>query len=233
MSSMGNLGRRGGRQGNSGISINQGLSDGYVDTGAAGINFNYDLTPETEINLSYFVNDIVSEISSITMRETFIDDSNSFFSNEQLDQISDNKSHTINLRVEQEIDSTQDIRLESSLKINDGSLTSSELSNITNEAGSLENTGNTSYDSQADQITPSGSLLYRKRLGSNAPWVMTLEGTLNKTNNDGEGNLNSDNDFAPSDPTMDLRQLLLQRQLESDDENAYRIDATLTQPLGV
>ena len=233
VSSMGNLGRRGGRQGNSGISINQGLSDGYVDTGAAGINFNYDLTPKTEINLSYFVNDIVSEISSITMRETFIDDSNSFFSNEQLDQISDNKSHTINLRVEQEIDSTQDIRLESSLKINDGSLTSSELSNITNEAGSLENTGNTSYDSQADQITPSGSLLYRKRLGSNAPWVMTLEGTLNKTNNDGEGNLNSDNDFAPSDPTMDLRQLLLQRQLESDDENAYRIDATLTQPLGV
>ena len=81
-------------------------------------------------------------------------------------------------------------------------------------------------------MTPSGSLLYRKRLGSNVPWVVTLEGTLNQTDNDANGNLNSDNDFAPSDPNMDVRQILLQRQLESDDENSYRVDATLTQPLG-
>ena len=232
MSSMGGMGRGGGRQGNSGISINQGLSDGYVDSGAGGINFNYDLTPKTEINLSYFVNDIVSDIESQTMRETFINDSRSFFSDDQLFQISENQSHTINLRIEQEIDSTQDIRLKSSLKINEGIVNSNEISKTIDQEGSLANTGNTSYQSNADQITPSGSLLYRKRLGSNAPWVVTLEGTLNQTDNDANGNLNSDNDFAPSDPSVDIRQILLQRQLESDDENSYRVDATLTQPLG-
>lgn len=230
MSSLG--GGRGGRQGNSGISINQGLSDGYVDTGAGGINFNYDLTPKTEISLSYFVNDIVSNIESQTNRETFINESNSFFSDEALYQISENQSHTINLRVEQEIDSTQDIRLNSSFKFNEGIVNSSELSSTTDQEGSLANTGNTNYESSADQFTPSGSLLYRKRLGSNAPWVVTLEGTLNQTDNDASGNLSSDNDFAPSDPTMDIRQILLQNQLESDDEKSYRVDATLTQPLG-
>lgn len=232
MSSMGNIGRGGGRQGNSGISINQGLSDGYVDTGAAGVNFNYDLTSKTEINLSYFVNDILSDISSRALRETFINDSRSFFSDDQVYQLSENKSHTVNLRVEQEIDSSQDIRLQSSLKYNDGIIGSSEISNIRNEAGILQNTGNTSYNSNANQFTPSGSLLYRKRLGNDAPWVVTLEGNLNKTNNDANGDLNSDNDFAPSDPTMDLRQILLQEQLERDDENTYRIDATITQPIG-
>ena len=233
MSSIGGMGRRGGgRQGNSGISINQGLSDGYVDTGAAGINFNYDLTPKTEISLSYFVNDIVSDIASQTMRETFINDSRSFFSDDELSQTTENQSHTINLRIEQEIDSTQDIRLKSSLKINEGKLGSSELSSSTNEQGELANTGNTNYQSNADQITPSGSLLYRKRLGYQAPWVMTLEGTINQTDNDANGNLDSANDFAPSDPNVDIRQILLQRQLESDDENAYQVDATLTQPLG-
>lgn len=232
MSSMGNMGRRGGRQGNSGISLNQGLSDGYVDTGAAGINFNYDLTSKTEINLSYFINDIVSDISSNTSRETFINESRSFFTNDLLFQTSENKSHTINLRVKQEIDSTQDIRLQSSLKYNKGAISSSEFSENINEGGILANAGNTNYLSNADQITPSGSLLYRKRLGNDMPWVMTLEGTLNTTDNEVEGNLNSDNDFAPSDPSMDLRQILLQEQLESDDENSYRIDATLTQPIG-
>ena len=232
MSSIGGWGRGGGGQGKSGISMNQGLSDGYVDTGASGINFNYDLTPKTEISLSYFVNDIASNIFSQTNRETFINESRSFFSNDELDQISENRSHTINLRIEQEIDSTQDIRLNSSLNINDGNINSKELSANTNKEGSLANTGNTNYQSNANQMTPSGSLLYRKRLGSNVPWVVTLEGTLNQTDNDANGNLNSDNDFAPSDPNMDVRQILLQRQLESDDENSYRVDATLTQPLG-
>ena len=232
MSSMGNIGRRGGRQGNSGISLNQGLSDGYVDTGAGGINFNYDLSSKTEVNLSYFINDIVSDVASQTTRETFINESRSFFTNDVLFQNSENKSHTINLRVKQEIDSTQDIRLQSSLKINDGILRSNELSENINEGGALANTGNTNYQSQANQITPSGSLLYRKRLGNSMPWIVTLEGTLNTTDNDVNGDLNSDNDFAPSDPSMDLRQILLQEQLESDDENAYRIDATLTQPIG-
>jgi len=134
---------------------------------------------KTEINLSYFVNDILSDISSRALRETFINDSRSFFSDDQ-----------------------------------------------------VQNTGNTSYNSNANQFTPSGSLLYRKRLGNDAPWVVTLEGNLNKTNNDANGDLNSDNDFAPSDPTMDLRQILLQEQLERDDENTYRIDATITQPIG-
>lgn len=232
MSSMGNIGRRANRQGNSGISINQGLSDGYVDTGAGGINFNYDLSPKTEINLSYFVNDILSDISSETARETFINENRSFFTNDLLLQTSDNKSHTINLRVQQEIDSTQDLRLRSSLKINEGVLRSNELSNNIDREGVLANTGNTNYQSNADQVTPSGSLLYRKRLGNRMPWVVTLEGTLNQTENNLEGNLNAENDFAPSDPTMDLRTILLQEQLETDDENAYRIDATLTQPIG-
>jgi len=232
MSSMGNAGRRRGRQGNSGININQGLSDGYVDTGAAGINFNYDLTSKTEINLSYFVNDILSDVASITQRETFINEGRSFFSNDQNFQISENKSHTVNLRVEQEIDSTQDIRLESSLKYNEGIVGSSEISNTTNEGGQLRNTGNTSYNSNANQITPSGSLLYRKRLGNDNPWVVTLEGNLNRINNESDGNLKSENDFAPSDPLIDLKQILLQEQLESDDENTYRIDATATQPIG-
>lgn len=123
MSTLGQ-GGRGGRQGNTGISINQGLSDGYVDTGAGGINFNYDLTPKTEISLSYFINDIVSDIASITNRETFIDESNSFFSDDVLYQISDNQSHTVNLNIEQEIDSSQDIRLKSSIKFIQGSVAS-------------------------------------------------------------------------------------------------------------
>lgn len=232
MTSMGGFGGGRNRQGNSGISINQGLSDGYVNTGAGGININYDLTDKTDINASYFINDVSNDINSITMRESFVNGGRSIFSDDILNQLSDNRNHNITLRVEHEIDSTQDVRLESSLKINDANLTNTELSSAADEAGNLINTGVRDYESTGDNITPAGSLLYRKKIGRKSPWVVTLKGTLNQTSSDSEGDLNSETDFAPDDPSMDLKQILLQNQLNKDDENAYRIDATLTQPLG-
>ena len=228
MNFMGGMGGFGGR---GGLNIGGGLSNGFVDTKSGGINFNYDISEKTDLQLSYFVNIIDNTIDQFASAENFVPGAY-FLSTETSNQLSSNNNHRINVQLEHEIDSTQDLRLDGSFTINDGDLTLGQMSQFIDESDITENNLNLGYNSFGDNDNISGSLLYRKRFGAKeSGTTFTLRGSLNDVQNITEGFLDSENEFFPDDPALMYTELILQNQLQNDDQQNYTLEASYVTPI--
>ena len=64
------------------------------------------------------LNDIGNEVERISTRENFLNESESYFTNESGLQLSDNINHRVQLKLDHKIDSTQDVRLTSNIGFN-------------------------------------------------------------------------------------------------------------------
>lgn len=110
MGGLGNLSSGGGgfRLGGGGVPISNGLSDGFVNSSSAGLNFNRDFSEKVELRTSY----LYSRIENITLKETdrtnFVNDQ-TFETNEVSDNNSSGSNHNINLNLKAKyIQQTQD-----------------------------------------------------------------------------------------------------------------------------
>ncbi|NNF35115.1 MAG: TonB-dependent receptor [Saprospiraceae bacterium] len=214
-----------------GIPINSGLSDGFVTTNAGGVNLNYDFSPKTKLNLSYFLNDINNDITSMTTRETFLEEEVTFITNENVEQLSDNTGHSLQMRLDHKIDSTQDIRLTSNVGLNDATLSNVSSSNL-NTRGSTENQSNNSYGTIGDNQSLAGTLMYRKKLGAKKNKSLTINLNLNTSDENFDADLESENIFFPDDPVRMYSEEIVQRQLQTDDVMNYQVRGSYVQPAG-
>ena len=227
MGSMGGFRRRD----SGGIPLNSGLSNGFVTTNAGGLNLNYDFSPKTKLNLSYFLNDINNEIASTTTRENFFRDQSSFFTNEDGLQLSENTNHRFQMRLDHKIDSTQDVRITSNLGFNDANLLSASSSNlISNDL--IENQSTNDYNTLGDNESLAGTLMYRKKLGEKRNKSLTINMSLNTSDESFDADLSSENIFFPEDPVQTFAENILQRQLQTDDVLNYQIRGSYVQPAG-
>lgn len=228
MTSMGGFMGRGSR--GSDISISSGLSDGFVKTNAAGLNLNYDFTPKTKINISYFLNDIGNEIDRLSTAENFFNETRSFITNESGLQLSDNTNHRVQLRFDHEIDSTQDLRLTSNIGLNNANLTSSNITSLIN-SGVTENSGDALYNTEGHDNSIAGSVMYRKKLGIKKDKSMTINFNLNTADEEIIGDLASENIFFPEDEFRTFTENLLQNQFQTDDVMSYQLRTSYVQPI--
>jgi hypothetical protein len=226
MGSMGGFRNRGA----GGVPINSGLSDGFVSTAAGGLNLNYEFSPKTKINLSYFLNDINNQIESITTRENFINERPSFFTNETSNQVGDNTNHKVEMRLDHKIDSTQDIRITSSLSFNNANLSSLGTSNLVSQ-NIIENQGSSDYLTDGTGNSLEGGLMYRKKLGVKKNKSLTLNLNLNSSDEDFNADLGSLNEFFPEDPVRSFSEDIMQRQLQTDDQMSYQVRTSYVQPI--
>ena len=227
MGSMGGFRRRDG----GGIPINSGLSNGFVTTNAGGVNLNYDFTPKTKLNLSYFLNDINNDITSITTRENFFRENATFITNEEGQQLSDNTNHRFQMRLDHKIDSTQDIRLTSNISFNNADLLSITNSNLVSRE-IVENSSSNDYITEGDNQSLAGTLMYRKKLGAKRNKSLTVNLNLNTSDENFDADLNSQNVFFPDDPVREFSEEIVQRQLQTDDVMNYQIRGSYVQPAG-
>ena len=229
ISFMGGMGGfRSGR--NSGIPINSGLSDGFITTNAGGINLNYDFNPKTEMNVSYFINNIDNEIDRLSTTENFFRGGN-LFTEEGSEQNSVGTNHNINLRFETELDSTQDIRIRSSLTLNDGNNNSTGFSELSNNRGEVQNNSQNAFNTEANDLGITANATYRKKIGKKATKILTLNGSINSGNSENEADQFSETIFFPNDPVQTYSENLVQRQLQNNDRLNYSLRSTFTYPL--
>jgi len=215
---------------NSQIPISRGLSDGFVTTNAGGINLTYDFAPKTDLNLSYFINNIDNEIDRFSTKENFFPDGN-LLTEEGSDQNSVSTNHNISLRFKTELDSSQDIRIRSSMTINNGDLNTSGFSGLATEAGIIRNEGTNAFASDANDFGISANATYRKKIGKKAVKILTINGRINDTGSDSDADQNSENIFFPNDPARRFSELIVQRQLQNNDRLNYSAKSTFTYPL--
>ncbi len=220
------------RLGQGGVPINRGLSDGFVNTAAGGLNMNYEFAKNTDLNLSYFANSIKNTIDQSSDRETFLRGSEVFFSQDSSNQVSSNLNHKLTLKFEHEIDTTQDIRLTSTLGFNSADLGSFNNSLVSTARDIRENTGERDYDSEGTNHNIAGTFLYRKKFGSVKKRIFSLNTSINNAQNDFIGNLLSENIFLPDDPINRTLENILQSQSQIDSDNSYQIRTSFVEPLG-
>ncbi|MEL6988587.1 MAG: carboxypeptidase-like regulatory domain-containing protein, partial [Bacteroidota bacterium] len=230
ISFMGGIGGFMGGGRNSNLPISNGLSDGFVTTNAGGLNLNYNFGKETELNVSYFLNDIDNTVDRISTKENLFTDG-SLFTQEFSDQNSKSTNHSINLRFETEFDSTSDIRIRSSLTFNDGGTFGSGGSAAATEAGIAQNNNDYNYRSDGNDAGITANATFRKKIGKKAVKILTLNGSINDSDSDNEAFQNSENIFFPDDPLRERIENFVQRQIQTNDRLNYSIRSTFSYPL--
>ncbi len=228
---MGGLGgmMRGGNRGNSsGLPVsNGGLGDGFVKTGAGGLNYNVEPTEKIEINSSYFFNRIENDLQRELNRESLLSRDNSFSTIENSEQQNTNNTHNLNSKIEANIDSTQKIITRISVGWNTGNSLDKGTSDNTNQLDQI--LSGTNYLNQADGTRLTGTINsnYLKRL-SKPGRFFSANMRFGMSNNDQDSELYSINQFdqAQTIDTLDQDQILANYQ------NDYLIKVSLTEPLG-
>ncbi len=208
----------------SSVPINDGSSNGLVNTGAAGLNFNYQKNKNFNVRSSYFYNGVKKDLLQNTYRQNLTD--SPYDSNEDSDENTNNHSNNATLNSDVQIDSTSQVQFTSKLGFGNGTSTlQSFLQNITGVT-TIENQSNTLSDNTDDNLSLTAGATYMKRLG-NRGRNFSLNGTYTKNDDKTVSALNALTEyFITGDQS-------LIDQLQNATSNDHQIEGQLsyTEPL--
>ncbi|MDX1407331.1 MAG: outer membrane beta-barrel protein, partial [Saprospiraceae bacterium] len=213
--------------GGGGPQISNGLSDGFVNTLAGGVNFNVELGKKLDIRSSYFYNGIENNIAQDVFRQNFIVDE-TFETFEDATQTTESDGHRVNLIAELEIDSTTEIELRSNASFNNGDYISNQFTETYEGQGQLDNTLLTDYNSMSDGIDLNSDLYLRKRFGAKRGRTMTANFSLRKGDDDGEARLTSLQNFLLTGDEEYIDQM----QQDIGDDMNWGARLSYTEPIG-
>jgi len=215
--------------GNNGLPIATGLSNGFVDTYAGGLNFNYDFGKKTELRSSYFYNQIKNQSERIRNRENFLG-TDTYSSNEENNRRSGNQNHRLNVRLEQEVDSMRRLTLRSSIGFSDGFLEDYSTSETLSGKADLENDSEQFYDANLMNLEINNRLTFKQRFRKKGrSFVANLN--LENGNNESISLLKSLNRFYINSNSFN-EQILNQEQNQSNKGIDYGARFSYTEPLG-
>ncbi len=231
---MGNLMRSGGGRGISnnaaGIPLSEGLSNGFVNTDAAGLNLNQDFGQKTDLNASYFYSRIRKDLDQQINRENILSE-RSFLSEEDEDETSINANHRVNIVANHKIDSSQNLRLRANLSFNDSEFSLLGKSRTIDALGEEANTGFRDNLAVGENVNFTSSLMYRKKfqkLGRSLSATVSF-GTQDDRQ---EAFLESINQFSGRSGMPGSIDSVFQDQYQSNNANNYGIDIRYTEPIG-
>lgn len=204
--------------------IDFGGNTGITNTGAIGMNFNYDFSKNTQLNSSYFYSRRNNVLDRTAFRESLVDDF-SYISDENSIQNNLSNGHSLNLNFEHKFDSTQNIKLRSQFRLLDTDL--QRLNNTQNFFGDqLESSTSQDYQSVGDRFNFNANLIYKKKLGK-AGRVLVASANVAQVNMDAKADLFSLNSF--SDAVIDT---INQSQVRKNEQLDYEAKISYTEPLG-
>ncbi|MEQ9405416.1 MAG: TonB-dependent receptor [Cyclobacteriaceae bacterium] len=223
MGGLGNMGGGSGRVtigGGGGLPIANGLSDGFITTSSAGLNFNRDFNEKTEVRASYIYSRIENITNKTTDRTNFVNDE-TFETSETSNTSSVGNNHNLNLNVKHKIDKTQDIQVRNTVGFQKG-----DVLNITNTSNfSDANTSNSlsDYRSDGNGMNLNSSLMYRKKFNK-VGRTLVAELSYSNQSNDSEYALNTNINSGQS--------LTNQEQLTDNNSHTIGTEIAYTEPVG-
>ncbi|HEV7347609.1 outer membrane beta-barrel family protein [Telluribacter sp.] len=207
-----------------------GRTNGYLTNWAGGVNFNNQITPKTEVNGSYFYNQLGQDIDQLVNRQTFLPN-RTFTSTQNTAQHTGNTTHRGNLVLDQKIDSSNSFRWTNRFDYRQNSAAVTGESRAFGADGQLENEGIRSTSSQGDGTRLNSELLFRHRFRKKG---RTLSSTLTfgLDQNDRDGTLNATNRFFTAGSTIPTRvDTLRQVNEQTNDRHNYGLTLSYTEPI--
>lgn len=147
-----------------GISFNgEDRRQGFLTTGSFGTNLNYDFTKKSQLSLNYFYNYFDKEEDRSLNRTSFLEEDNSFTTDESSFQESVNKNHRLNARFKQEIDSSQNVQLRLNMGLNDRLADRQSFQETFLNNRQFQNSSDQQNQASNDNFDWNANVLYRKR----------------------------------------------------------------------
>ena len=215
----------GGGGSGSSVPISSGTSNGLVNTGAAGLNFNYQKNKNFNVRSSYFYNNVDKELLQNTYRQNLTSDP--YDTDEDKDKDTKNSTHNIALNSDIQLDSSSQVQLTSRIAIGNGTSTDeSFLQTLTNGGTVLKNQSNTFNNNNEDNLSFTGGATYMKKLG-NKGRNFSLNGTYTLNDNNTDNQLESLIEYFTTGEVNPVHQL----QNTTSDDHRLEGQVTYTEPL--
>lgn len=170
-----------------------GRPNGITTNYAGGLNFNNNVSKKTDINGSYFYNNVDQNIDRAVERVNFIPDGSYRFNSLSL-QRNNNENHRLNFTIDHRIDSANSLRFNAN-----ASMTNSRLSTLTESEtmtpeGDLQNSSATNNLTNGNGFNFNSSLLYRHRFEKKGR-SMSVNVNAVAAQNESHGDLTAENSF--------------------------------------
>ena len=148
--------------GSESVPLDFGNNKGYQTAWSGGVNFNNQFSPKTELNVSYFYNDIINQQTKISERENFLTTGN-FKTNANSDARTENQNHRVNLTLDQKIDTFTSLKLTSVLSATKNFAKTTSFTQNLNSDDTPKTNSNQNNNTEGSGLSMQNSLLLRRR----------------------------------------------------------------------
>lgn len=204
-----------------------GRTNGLMNSYAGGVNFNKEFNKKTELNGSYFYNQLDHNITQITERTNYRPTGDLQY-NENSRQHNTNYNHRLNTILDHKIDSMNSLKWTTSITYNETD--SHEISNSENLAAdnTQENVNDRTTVSSGASVNVSSTLLWRHRFAKKGRTLSaTAQGGL--SNSDRDGSQDATTIYYTGEQGTEN---LLQTNVQATDNVSYSASFSYTEPLG-
>lgn len=212
----------------SGVPLDMGGTKGFLKTWSGGVNYNKVFSKKTELNMSYFFNDQISDNRRVTDRENFLS-TGSFFSKTTSNSLTDNMNHRMNITLDQKIDTFTSLKLTSNLSMTKNSSNSTSESENKRSDGTPQNSGLNVNNTEGGGMSAQNSLLLRRRFMKKGR-TASANVFLNYNESTSDGFLDAKQTFYRNGLRFDST--TLQDDNRVNNRTNYGTTLSFTEPLG-
>jgi hypothetical protein len=205
-----------------------GRQNGIMTNYAGGINFNKDLSKNTQLTSSYFYNRLDQDIRQKTNRINYLPNGTTYLFDQNSSQVNTNDNHRVNLNIDHKIDSANSLKFSNSLTYSESGQRSITKSQTYDPNNVLQNESDRNNINSQITTNLNSSLLLRHRFAKKGR-SLSANVTLGISQTDSKSILNSDNQFFGTNPSV---QEVDQRSVQSNANQSYGGTLTYIEPLG-
>jgi Outer membrane protein beta-barrel family/Carboxypeptidase regulatory-like domain len=201
-------------------------SNGIKTVGGVGVNYNNLLGKKVDFTSNYFFNHYNPQQESDVQRQYFLPDS-SYYYQQHTNSNNVNNTHRANLSADIQLDSTQSLKITSSIGYQENRSSSQSNYKTLSENQQPANEGFSDNRSSGKGSNISNDILYRKRFNRKGrTFSLGLQTSFNNT--ESNGSLLSVNHFYNRKPAVDS---IYQQNTIAGDMKSYNLRAVYTEPL--
>ena len=213
------------------VPLDFGNNKGLQSALSGGLNFNNQFSPKTELNLSYFYNDVINSQTKVSDRENFLTNG-SFKTHSEADSRTENQNHRVNITLDQKIDTFTSMKITSVLSATRNYSNSSTFTeNLRNDDTPQTSSKPVNY-TEGSGLSMQNSLLLRRRFMKKGR-TMSTNIFYNVNQSDRNGILNSENKYFNFGSTGTTKvDSINQTDDRINKRDNYGATVSFTEPLG-
>ncbi len=209
-----------------GVPLNFGRQNGIMTNYAGGLNFNNVLSKKTEINGSYFYNNLDQDVDRTTERINYTPMGNYNYNGFSKTR-NNNENHRLNFTIDHKIDSSNSLRFTTNASLSNTRLNTLSESQTMSTDNQLQNTSVTNNHTIGNGFNVTSNLLYRHRFKKRGRSFSTNINTV-LSQNESNGELTADNEFFDTGEKKNISQV----NDQNTDNQTVATTVSYIEPLG-